>query len=586
MQAVVIEQLVGQRIGKYQITRSLGHGTLSAVYEARKENVDFILTLILVPETLSAQARERFLTRFAQESAVLSRLEHPYILPVRDFGEHGGNPFFVTPFIKGSTMTKLLRRKGQFTPQQASELLKRLADGFDYAHSNGIVHGTVSSANILLGGAMQVVGFGLLRLLAMQGIDEGVQTSTLSIAGTPLGTPGYIAPEVLQGKPFDGRIDVYALGILMLELLNGSFPFPPMKDFTPPLQSPRLTLLRPDLPAHLDGVIQQALQANPAHRLKSAGEFAEVFAQAVSSMPVNTIQPAQNTTSTQKTLHDPQVTLPSSVDWAVEEDILSTGRWQATAPIPPTMGTKKVAGTGKKPSVEIPLPNRKNTQRNSSRDNTDPFAWWANMSALQVAAQQSSEVVPKTTAKKTGVAPQQRSRRRVVAMLAGGGVVAIGALGFGGVTLAHVLQGKQMMTVAMQVPPVNKAPVTHPPTQKQGQTQPVKGGKTMPPPQKKGAVIGRTNQAVNTSQPFTNPQDGTASILVHLPNGNFAAYNKACTHQGVAVYYDAKTHRLMCPAHGAIFDPANGGKVLQGPTTVALASVAIHVNGDGTITVG
>jgi len=575
MQAVVIEQLVGQRIEKYQITRSLGHGTLSAVYEAHKEGADFILTTILVPETLSAQARERFLTRFAQESGIITRLQHPYILPIQDVGEYAGNPFFVTPFIKGSTLTKLLKRKGRFTPEQAAELLKRLADGFDFAHSNGVLHGTVSSANILLGGAMQIVGFGLLRLLAMQGIEEGTQTATRSIAGTPLGTSGYIAPEVLRGEPFDRRIDVYALGILMLELLSGSFPFPAATDFTQP---PRLSLLCPNLSISLDEAIQQALVADPAQRVSSAGEFAALFEQAVRTASI--AQAAQTVPGvTQNMVHDAQVTLPSSVDWAIEEDILSTGRWQATTPAPARSGTKKVTGPGAKPSLELPTPNRANTQRAGSHDTTDPFAWWANMSASQVAAQQTPDAsVKASTAKKR---PQKQDRRRVVALLAGGGVVALGALGFGGVALAHVLQGRQAMTAVM--PPVGKAPTA--PQHPVKQIQPMKTGQPMPPPQHKGTIIGKTNLGVNMSQTFTNPQGGTASILVHLQNGNFAAYNSACTHQGVTVYYDNATHRLMCPAHGAVFNATNGAAI-QGPTTVALASVAIRINGDGTITAG
>jgi Rieske Fe-S protein len=98
--------------------------------------------------------------------------------------------------------------------------------------------------------------------------------------------------------------------------------------------------------------------------------------------------------------------------------------------------------------------------------------------------------------------------------------------------------------------------------------------------------VGSTNLAINASVDFNNPVNGTASLLIHLPSNSFVAYERACTHQGVAVHYDAATHTLVCPAHGAIFDPANGGKVLQGPATRPLPPVTVLVNADGTITAG
>lgn len=100
-----------------------------------------------------------------------------------------------------------------------------------------------------------------------------------------------------------------------------------------------------------------------------------------------------------------------------------------------------------------------------------------------------------------------------------------------------------------------------------------------------GAIIGQTTQARNTAKDFLNPRNGKQSLLIHLPNGSFVAYEKACTHKGVFVYYDPTTHHLVCPAHGAIFDPAQKGKVVQGPATQALPQVAPHLNADGTITV-
>jgi len=211
-------------------------------------------------------------------------------------------------------------------------------------------------------------------------------------------------------------------------------------------------------------------------------------------------------------------------------------------------------------------------------------------------------------------------------MLASGGVVALGALGFGGVTLAHVLQHPQSATTNTTQQSIATTAPTSAPTQSTtgvAQAKPTATAKPKPtvqptqapqatptagttvqptpttqptaqppvptptsPPQHTGTVIGSTNMGTNSSQNFTNPADGAGDILIHLPNGNFVAYNKACTHEGVPVYYDGGSQKLKCPRHGAIFDPANGGSPVSGPNNGPLQNVAIRVNGDGTITTG
>ncbi len=107
----------------------------------------------------------------------------------------------------------------------------------------------------------------------------------------------------------------------------------------------------------------------------------------------------------------------------------------------------------------------------------------------------------------------------------------------------------------------------------------------LPRPSASGG-IGSTAQAPNTARDFLNPHDGQAGLLIRLPNGTFVAYEKACTHKGVYVDYDQRSQQLVCPAHGAIFDPAQGGKVLQGPATRALPTVNLKINPNGTITPG
>ncbi|GCE20351.1 QcrA and Rieske domain-containing protein [Dictyobacter kobayashii] len=197
------------------------------------------------------------------------------------------------------------------------------------------------------------------------------------------------------------------------------------------------------------------------------------------------------------------------------------------------------------------------------------------------------------------------TRRNVIAVLATGAVAAAGvgiAFNLGKLGAAPAPQQALQQTAPTTKPAANKTTQTkQQPAKNTGQTQkqPPKtnGGTTNQPPANNpkptqapqqpahmGTVIGSQTQAVNSAIKFNNPADNQASLLVHLSSGMFAAYEQACTHEGVKVNYDPGTGKLVCPAHGAIFDPANGGQVLQGPADTPLPPVKINVNGDGTIT--
>ena len=99
-----------------------------------------------------------------------------------------------------------------------------------------------------------------------------------------------------------------------------------------------------------------------------------------------------------------------------------------------------------------------------------------------------------------------------------------------------------------------------------------------------GTVVGSSNQGTNTAVTFSNPADGKQSLLIHLPNGNFVAFEAACTHEGVICSYNAGTQKIVCPRHNAMFDPMNNAAVTQGPAGRPLPSVAVRVNADGTVT--
>jgi Rieske Fe-S protein len=176
-------------------------------------------------------------------------------------------------------------------------------------------------------------------------------------------------------------------------------------------------------------------------------------------------------------------------------------------------------------------------------------------------------------------------RRQVVAMLAGGGVLA--AAGVTAFTLLHAKGPLQ---------PTNNAPrttTTGAPASKSSTTAKTttstKPTTTASKPTATttghtGTVIAKSNIPLNSAVNFTNPTTGRADILVHLPSGQFVAYDRACTHQGVLINYDPNTHMMVCPLHGSIFNPANNGKVVQGPALTPVPGVPIKINADGTVT--
>ncbi|HET8911261.1 MAG TPA: protein kinase [Ktedonobacteraceae bacterium] len=562
MQTLAMNQLTGEDTGKYRINRLLGQGPVSSFYEASSvSGKNVMLTAFYLPENFSAQAREHFLRRFEQTGAVLVGLKHPAILPVEDYGQYRGYPYLVTPIRPGRSLAHGLRVHGRFPIEAVLEILPLIAEGLDYAHRAGVVHGVLSPSNILLGiePKVQIASFGLMRILALQGLEPKTTAPLgplLNVAGGYLGTPAYIAPE--QVKPanrptvsFGPRIDIYALGVMLFEMLSGRPPFigetPQEVDLQrSQLLIPSLSELLPTLPAGVDAVIAKALSPTPELRYSSAGGLSQAFRRI--ALPSSGF-------SLQGIAGDSGTTGPLVINW-LNENALASGK-------------QAVPGSAGRP---------RNPQE------FDPFAWWANVSATQsVNSQKLARTMPvqsrPLSGEKTG--GNKPSRRKVVALLAGGvGAVAVAGVGGEFVLTRLLRQGEAKNTGATTSAALNSQPAKT--ISKQPTKAPTRQA-TKAPTQHTGTVIAPAPLAVNSAQNFTS--GGQSNVLIRLPGGNYVAYSRACTHVGVLVNYDPGSHQLICPAHGAIFDPANNGSVVQPPANSPLPPVTVHVNPDGTITV-
>ena len=643
MQTFSTEQLVGSTLGEYRIERLLGHGQLGAAYRAQQLSQDrtVIITIFNLPEGLSAQERDRFITRLAQERTTLTRLTHPTILPIYDFDEHSGYLYLVTAFVNGASLGQVLKQQGRFTPHQTREVLKRVATGLDYAHSKGVVHGILSLSNALLSNelTMRIAGFGLRTMLEVQGYTQNIHLNAHLFRenGTFPGRPEYISPERVLGMPTDARSDLYALGVMLFELLSGTLPFRgahPLDTALKRIQQPvpSVHAACPDVPEAFDLVLSKALERDPAKRYQRAGDIVTAFERVLTTL--KTMQRATDS-GTQKLAQSAQLTLPPTVNWFEEEDI-PAGKWQLIPPIvtgqmpvvtPPALEepTRIVAGSGEmhasatvqadSPTEMVPAKEALPPPAVSNADSmagVDPFAWWS-----ATPGRGTPPPTPGTFTQRSRRKPAQQDRRKLVKLLAVG---TAGVLTVSGISFAHFTQSmKQAQTQianvpatrptapattqgntptvgttkgAQKTPTASKSPTAKPAPQASKAPQPSPTAQptqppppTPTPPPHTGTVIGYTSQATNSAKNFTNPADGSSSLLIHLGNGNFVACEKACTHAGVPVNYDAGSGKLVCPAHGATFDPQNGFAPTS-PASSALPRVTIRVNADGTITTG
>jgi len=705
MQTVSTDRLVGQTVGHYAVKSLLGRGRLSAVYlaqhPAQKHTV--ALTTFIIPDRFTADMRTRFTQRFTREAATLTSLSHRNLLPIHEYDEQFDYPYLVTPYMTNGSLADVLQQQGRCTPTYVLEVLEQIAAGLDYAYRKGVIHGTLKPANILLGTDQNllVAGFGLVHMLQMRGIEQNDQPYSylLSIADTFLYASTYIAPEVVQGQPIDPRSDIYALGIMLFELLSGKPPFTGTSPLGTAIQHvqrplPSLHKLSPDIPIALELVINHALVRDPAQRFQCVSELVEAFSQVCKGSVSRSLSSTGNddvtATSVTKSSRDlrhvpeeeismggtqftsPVVTGNLAAFRAASESIAAspnqmvstsnTDSWQILPPIitghiasvRPSQQLPATKPTVQPPPAQPVVTNQQqvSTQQNRASSQAHDFVpatqsqqnivppvsfvkresflneddamktptWWIQAPSplaaqpaqrafegplhlpdpeLQKLLEQSNKIPSSDTIMRIRPAAKRfrgMGRRRAIATIAAGGVVAAGALVVTKLNLLH-LASQQIPTIAQQHRGTT-APAKPKQTDNGGKTTggttnkgtgsnktnggTVNGGNGTTGHQ--GTVFGNTSLAVNSAMDIVDPVDGKAALLIHLPNGSFVAYERACTHVGVEVNYDAATHTLVCPAHGSVFDPTKNAAVLQGPAMRPLKPVAIHVNADGTIT--
>ncbi|BBM88061.1 serine/threonine-protein kinase [Candidatus Uabimicrobium amorphum] len=205
-------------IGKYEIISELGRGGMGVVYKVKQPGINRVLVLKTLLSNISSDPVS--VKRFHKEAQMISALQHPNIIPIYDFGEENGFPYFVMQFIEGIDFQELID-KNTCERDELLQILIKVANALDHAHKNGIVHRDVKPANVFLdkNNNPYLADFGLAKM--------SDKSSSLTQSGAIIGTPFYLSPEQVRGhrKNIDHRSDVYALGIILYKLITGQFPF-------------------------------------------------------------------------------------------------------------------------------------------------------------------------------------------------------------------------------------------------------------------------------------------------------------------------------------------------------------------------
>ncbi len=254
---------------RYEIQRELAQGGMAEVYLAHDQLLNRPVAMkALFPE----YAREpSFVERFRREAQAAANLNHPNIVAIYDWGQEDGTYFIVMEYVEGRVLRDLIRSEAPLDPNQAAEITAEIASALAFAHRNGVVHRDVKPGNVLLtgSGTVKVTDFGIARA----GTSEG-----LTQTGSVMGTATYFSPEQAQGLSVDGRSDVYALGVVLYEMVTGVAPFiaeSPVsvaykhvrEEPTPPSER------NPDVPPDLERIIVTALAKSPENRYQTADDM-------------------------------------------------------------------------------------------------------------------------------------------------------------------------------------------------------------------------------------------------------------------------------------------------------------------------
>jgi serine/threonine-protein kinase len=271
-----MSQVEDGKLGKYLVTGTLGRGAMGTVYDARDPVIDRRVAIKTIP--LAAAEDEEgaeALARFKREAQAAGRLQHPNIVGVYDYGETETLAFIVMEFVDGTSLKAVLDKQERFPPAETIRIMEQVLAGLQYSHARGVVHRDIKPANIMLtpDRVVKIADFGIAR----------IESSSLTQAGTIMGTPAYMSPEQFMGTTVDARTDIYSAGVVLYQMLTGERPFEgsltgimhkALNTEPPPPSAISVTS-----PSGLDAVVARAMAKRPEQRFPDAAAFAAALRQ-------------------------------------------------------------------------------------------------------------------------------------------------------------------------------------------------------------------------------------------------------------------------------------------------------------------
>jgi Serine/threonine protein kinase len=259
--------LVGKTIGgKYKVLEQIGSGGMAIVY--RGEHIYLKKPVAIKVMLPSFSEKPELVQRFLQEAEMASKLDHPNIVKIFDFGDEDGLLYLVMQFIDGDTLERILRHRGKLSLREAINITLQVLSALQYAHEKGLVHRDIKPGNVMINkeGRAYLLDFGIAVLGGMGGSEK-----------TTAGTPEYMAPEQFRGRA-DRRSDLYSVGVMLYEMLTGKTPFQDAKD----IYELQHRILRDPIPPtgidpEIDAILEKALSKLPSQRFQSAKEFADAL---------------------------------------------------------------------------------------------------------------------------------------------------------------------------------------------------------------------------------------------------------------------------------------------------------------------